>query len=135
MALERDDLDELNRPAPRRIRAVLGNTGEGGGGERVDGRMSEPTVGELLLSEVRDMKKILSDAMTEQAKMRVQVDMHETAIRDLNAWRDDLPEKRRERQQQEQTAWWQTTNGKINIALFALVILTTIAPFIAAHWH
>ncbi|HET8905961.1 MAG TPA: hypothetical protein VFN11_03250 [Ktedonobacterales bacterium] len=144
MALERDDLDELNRP-PRRIRAMQtmpvlvaagtetqNNNGHKDHGER---QMGEPTLGEILLGEMRDLKDVVSKAMTEQARMRVQVDMHEADLRDIKTWRDGLSEKRRQQQQQDQAVWWQTTNGRINIALAALVLVTTVAPFVAQHWH
>lgn len=140
MAVERDDmLDELNRP-PRRIHAVTTNntSNQHSGtrsGEDGAGRMGEPTVAEMLLVEMRDIKQLLANAMTEQAKMRVQVDNHEADLRDLKTWRDNLPEKKKQQQDQDQAAWWRTTNGRINIALAALIVVTTVAPFVAAHWH
>ena len=146
MALERDDLDELNKP-PRRMRSVQALpllvagaedqalNGKNGNGHHGEQTMAEPTVAEMLLEEMRDIKKLLSTALTEQTKMRVQVDMHETDLRDLKTWRDSLPERAQQRQQQRETAWWQTTNGRINLLMAAIVLVTVVAPYVAAHWH
>lgn len=90
--------------------------------------MAEPTVAEMLLVEMRDIKRILSEAMTEQAKMRVQVDAHEQDIRALQVWRDGLPDKAQQREVQRFQMTWQNVGGVMGI-------LTFLAYIVAPHIH